>query len=261
MSKLNQIQRALAELSGGAFQKLADAYLFRRGYENINPLGSVVGADKVRAGTPDTLVTLADGRFAFAEHTTEKRGLHKKLSGDLDKCFDEEKTGILVAEIAEIIFCHTSGLDTKERDSLARRCQERGVNLNFYGPGPIAFDLYQKYPGLARDFLGVEVDTGQSVGPGEFVSAYNKSALDTGFYFREAELQGVLDALGSARAHKRYGARSRRPLEARGQSRLRHPQPVRFERAEVVRVLEPEQFQDSLGTSVRVREEKAERFS
>ena len=200
MSKLNQIQRALSELSGGKFQKLADTYLSRRGYENLNPLGSVVGADKARIGTPDTLIRLADGRFAFAEHTTEKRALYKKLSGDLEKCFDEEKTGVPVAEIAEIIFCHTFDLSSEEHADLTKRCRERGVNLNLYGPGPIAFDLYQKYPGLARDFLGVEVDTGQIVGPGEFVSAYNKSPLatplDTSFYFREAELQGVLDALG-----------------------------------------------------------------
>ena len=199
MSKFNQIQRALSELSGGAFQKLADAYLFRRGYENINPLGSVVGADKVRVGTPDTLVRLADGRFAFAEHTTEKRGLYRKLSGDLEKCFDEEKTGVPVAEIAEVVFCYTSDLSSEEHANLAKRCRERGVNLNLYGPGPIAFDLYQKYPGLARDFLGVEVDTGQIVGPGEFVSAYNKSALatplDTGFRFRETELQQASEAL------------------------------------------------------------------
>ncbi len=200
MSKFNQIQRALSELNGGAFQKLADTYLSRRGYENLNPLGSVVGADKVRVGTPDTLVRLADGRFAFAEHTTEKRGLYRKLSGDLEKCFDEEKTGVPVAEIAEVVFCYTSDLSPEEHAGLTKRCRERGVNPNLYGPGPIAFDLYQKYPGLARDFLGVKVDTGQIVGPGEFVSAYDKSPLatplDTSFYFREAELQGVLDALG-----------------------------------------------------------------
>ena len=58
MSKLNQIQDTLLKLSGGEFQKLADTYLFKKGYENINPLGSVMGANKVRTGTPDTLSQL-----------------------------------------------------------------------------------------------------------------------------------------------------------------------------------------------------------
>jgi hypothetical protein len=39
MSKINQIQKRLLELDGGAFQKLADAYLHKKGYERINPLG------------------------------------------------------------------------------------------------------------------------------------------------------------------------------------------------------------------------------
>jgi hypothetical protein len=38
MSKINQIQNKLNELSGGAFQKLADAYLHKKGYEQINSL-------------------------------------------------------------------------------------------------------------------------------------------------------------------------------------------------------------------------------
>ena len=46
MGKINQIQNKILELSGGAFQKLADVYLYKRGYERINPLGSVIGADK-----------------------------------------------------------------------------------------------------------------------------------------------------------------------------------------------------------------------
>jgi hypothetical protein len=58
MSKINQIQNAIKELDGGAFQKLADSYLKKKGYDYLVPLGSVIGANKVRKGTPDTLVIL-----------------------------------------------------------------------------------------------------------------------------------------------------------------------------------------------------------
>ncbi len=152
MSKINQIQNELRQLSGEAFQKLADAYLHKRGYEQINPLGSVIGADKVRTGTPDTLVPLPNGKYVFAEYTTtESDKIIQKFQKDLKKCFDEAKTQILVNKIQEIVFCHTSMLEPDQERDLREECQKRGVNLNIFGVGPISFDLYQKYPGIARD--------------------------------------------------------------------------------------------------------------
>jgi len=200
MSKINQIQNKLRELEGGAFQKLADAYLHKKGYERINPLGSVIGANKVRKGTPDTLIALSNGKHVFAEYTTQQESLYSKIEGDLLDCFDEIKTGVLVAKIEEVVFCHTSILSPEHENALAEKCQKQGVNLNLFGIGPISYDLYQKYPGLAREFLGVEVDTGQIVPADEFVIAYNKNKcvtrLDTAFHFRQIEVGRVLQALG-----------------------------------------------------------------
>ncbi|OKH26515.1 hypothetical protein NIES593_00135 [Hydrococcus rivularis NIES-593] len=198
MSKINQIQNELLRLDGGAFQKLADAYLYKRGYDRINPLGSVIGADKVRQGTPDTLVVLPNGKYVFAEYTTQKEGVTNKFKKDLNKCFDESKTGISVEKIQEIVLCHTSMLSPDEEDLLRDECQKRGVNLNIFGIGPISYDLYQKYPGIAREQLGVEVDTGQIIDVDEFVNAYNKKAatpINTTFHFREEELEEVLQGL------------------------------------------------------------------
>lgn len=201
MSKLNQIQNKLRELDSGAFQKLADAYLHKKGYEQINSLGSVIGADKVRTGTPDTLVPLPNGKYVFAEHTTQQGGISKKLKDDLDKCFDETQTGIAVKKIDEIVICYTSTLKPKpsKLDSLREECQKRGVNFNIFDIDSISFDLYQKYPGIARDFLGINVDTGQIVTPDEFVTKYDKNAiatpLSTTFHFREEELAQVLQEL------------------------------------------------------------------
>ncbi len=91
MSKINEIQTKIKALNEGAFQKLADAYLHKKGYEPVNPLGSVIGSDKVRKGTPDTLVPLPNGKYVFAEHTTQQTDLYEKLNSDLNKCFDFEK--------------------------------------------------------------------------------------------------------------------------------------------------------------------------
>jgi len=98
-----------------------------------------------------------------------------------------------------VVLCHTSNLSAEEENALAEECQKHGVNLNVFGIGPLSFDLSQKYLGIARDYLGVEVDTGQIVPPDEFVAAYNKNKLatelDTTFRFREEEVEQTLQGL------------------------------------------------------------------
>lgn len=199
MSKLTQIEKALLEIDPAGFQRLCDSYLVSRGYDRINPIGLVIGADKVAKGTPDTLITRPDGKYIFAEYSTQQDGLAEKFMRDLAKCFDEEKTGIPVERIHEIVLCHNSRLTAAEEHELGEECRRRGVILSTYGLGMMAHDLYQKYRGLARDFLHVEVDTGQIIRAEEFVTAYNKSnfatSLDTTFRFREDEANQVLTAL------------------------------------------------------------------
>lgn len=199
MSKITQIERALLEIDPARFQRLCDSYLVYRGYDRINPIGLVIGADKVATGTPDTLITRSDGKYVFAEYSTERKGLARKFMRDLAKCFDEGKTGIPVERIHEIVLCHTSILKTAEEHKLGEECRRHGVMLTTFGLGTIAHDLYQKYRGLAQDFLHIEVDTGQIVRAEEFVRAYNKSnfatSLDTTFRFREDEVNQVLTAL------------------------------------------------------------------
>ena len=199
MSKIDQIEARLLELDGGAFQRLCNAYLRKKGYDQINSLGSVPGSDKARKGTPDTFVPLPNGKYLFAEYTTQQDRLHAKLDGDLDKCLDERKCGLPTAKIERVVFCHTSQLTPQEHESLATKCQNAGINFEVSGLSVIASDLYEKYPGLARDHLQVEVDTGQIVSAEEFVRAYGRNGLatplNTAFRFREKEISDAMRAL------------------------------------------------------------------
>ena len=199
LSKVTQIQARLLEIDPAAFQRLIEAYLAARGYDRINSFGLVLGADKAARGTPDTFVTLPNGKYVLAEHTTQQTGVHDKFLGDLGKCFDEKKTGIPVALIEEVVLVHTSRMSPREEHGLAAECQRHGVRLSIYGPGTLANDLYLRFRGLARDFLGVPVDTGQIVGLDEFVASYDKSAiatpLGTTFRFRVDEVAAVEAAL------------------------------------------------------------------
>jgi hypothetical protein len=201
MSKLTHIETALRAIDPAGFQRLCDSYLVSRGYDRINPIGVVIGADKVVKGTPDTLITRPDGKYTFAEYSTQQEGLAEKFMCDLAKCFDAGKTGIPVERIHELVLCHNSRLTATEEHELGEECRKHGVILSTYGLGTMAHDLYQKYRGLAWDFLQVEVDTGQILRDEEFVTAYNKSnlatSLDTTLRFREDEVSQVLTAFES----------------------------------------------------------------
>lgn len=200
MTKINQIEKEILSLDGGAFQNLCDSYLHKkRGLENINPLGILIGTNKVKKGTPDTFSRLPNGKYIFVESTLQKTDLFAKLDEDLGKCFDESKTGIKTNDIQEIIFCFGSVLKPNEEKSLQDKCSSRGILLSLFGIGTIAYDLYNRFPRLAKDHLGVEIDSGQIVEIDEFVSAYGKnrfaSPLDTSFHFREEELKRLVDVL------------------------------------------------------------------
>jgi len=199
MSKLTQIEKALSAIDQATFQRLCDSYLYKRGYEHINTLGLVIGAEKTAKGTPDTLTTRSDGNYDFAEYSTDQNRLAAKFAGDLASCFDEKTSGIPVTQIHEIVLCHNARMTPEDEYNLSEQCRGQGVLLSVYGPGTIAHDLYQKYPGLAQEFLGVEVDTRQILTAADFIAAYNKRSfatpLDTVFKFREEELKKVREAL------------------------------------------------------------------
>lgn len=204
MGKLNQIQNAIRQLEGGKFQKLADQYVYLRfGYRNINPLGSVIGSNKTKTGTPDTFARLDNDKVVFTEYTTKKDGLAEKLHEDLDKCLDEKKSGVKPTEIEQIILFHTSVLKPEDENSLIKKAKDAGVKVTISGIGNISFDLCYHYPGLAQDELGVTADTGQVLSPNEFVEIYGRNQfttpLNTGFYFREKEVEQIESALESER--------------------------------------------------------------
>lgn len=199
MTKLDQIQNGLSQINEAKFQKLCDAYLHRCGYGHIHPKGSMFGKEKTVKGTPDTWITLPSGRLAFIETTTQATGLYEKLSKDIDKCFDESKTGVPILDIEKVIVCHNGILEPNEELALAQKCKEKGCLFENIGIDTLAFDLYQKFPTLAKDFLGIEIDTGQILKPYDFVQAYQRSPvatpLDTDFFFRESELQQIISEL------------------------------------------------------------------
>lgn len=193
MNKILQIEREIQSMDGGAFQNLCDAYLYKkRDLENINPLGMLIGTNRVKKGTPDTFSRLANGKFLFVEYSLQQTSLFEKIKDDLGKCFNESKTKVKIINIQEIVYCYGSVLSPNEEQELQKICADEGIVLSLFSISTIAFDLYYKYPRLVKEHLGIEIDSGQIVTLDEFVNAYggNKFAvpLNTGFHFREDEL-------------------------------------------------------------------------
>jgi hypothetical protein len=199
MGKINQIQITLKGLSEGKFQKLADAYLVEKRMGIVNSVGSVIGADKTRKGRPDTLITLPNGNYALAEFTTQQTELLDKLKKDLRDCFVEEETGVPIEKIDQVILCFNSKLNAPEVIELQELAEEKGAQLFLFGIDAISHDINQYYPGLARQYLDLELDTGQIVSIDEFVSLHSRekmaAGIDQSFFFRVEELGHLLSAL------------------------------------------------------------------
>ena len=200
MSKLTDIKNRIDQMDGGAFQNLCDAYLSYKGYKNVYSLGMHTGTDKTAKGNPDTYFLTAENRYVFVMYTTQKTDFLKKAMEDIDKCFDSKKTGVSPEDIAEIIYCHTYGrLGAGDDQHLRRYCEERDVVLTLIGLDQLGNDIFRECPILARDFLGISIDSGQILPMDMFVAKHDanrmSAPLGTEFLFREKELEKAKTAL------------------------------------------------------------------
>ena len=199
MSKLNQIQNALKEIDQAKFQKLCDTYLYALGYQNITPFGVSLGKNKTKAGTPDSYILMKSGDYVFIEYSTQSSGLARKFSGDLSNCFDVNHTGISVEKIQKIILCYNSVLSPAGIDSLAQICMENKSDFENIHIGRLAHDLLSRFPHIAKEFLAIEVDSGQILPPANFIKEHQKSSfatpLDNKFYFRQEEMTAIVEYL------------------------------------------------------------------
>lgn len=179
MAMLNTIKNKLLELEGGAFQRLCDDWLHRKGYENINPIGMMQTTDRVVKGTPDTLLIQKSGRYIFSEYTVQQDRLFDKVSDDIDKCLDEGKTGIKIDEISEIIVCYLGRLTSSEINQLNQKCIKLNIVPTLFGLDSIAFGIKNCYPILSEEYLGLSLDTGQILSTDDFVARYGNNHLTT----------------------------------------------------------------------------------
>lgn len=197
MYKVTTAEKGISQLGDAEFQALCDAFLSAiNKYGARTSLGLQSGAMKTTKGTPDTYFVRDNGRYVFAEYTTQQKGLYKKIADDIEKCFDPKYCDIDHDKIDEIVYCHTSSnLSVADDDKLHQLCSDKGVCLTIYSINEIAWQICQRYPALAKEFLNISIDTNQLLTAEEFVTAYNAvetvASLDTEFQGRVNELNAL----------------------------------------------------------------------
>ncbi len=200
MAWLTEIKQKILQLDAGSFQILCDAYLSKEGYPNIVALGTKAGSAKTTLGTPDTYFCIAGDKYIFVEYTTQQSNLVSKIRDDIGKCLDESYSGVKIADIAEIVYCHTSSnISPKDDSELKKMCSQKEIQLTMIGIDKLAQDLLSKYPLILKDHLGISVDTEQIQTVEDFVKQYDAKSLSaslaTAFKFREKEIQAIQNDL------------------------------------------------------------------
>lgn len=179
MTQGNTVRAKLLQLDGGAFQRLCDDWLFKKGYENINAIGMTLDSNKVTTGTPDSLLIQDDGKYIFSEYTVQQTGLVAKIHDDIDKCLNESKTGIKTDEIPEIVYCYLGKLSSQNIAELREKTEKFDIKLTLNGIDTIALSLENSYPILLEKHLGIPLTTGQILDTEDFIALYNQSEFAT----------------------------------------------------------------------------------
>lgn len=178
MSRKNAIQQAIKQLDGGAYQKLMDTYLYKKfRYDNIEPLGSHTGTNKVTKGIPDSYVKLENGNYILIMYGSVESISYDKLKGDIESCLDKDKLDLDVKRIEEIICCYTStNIHIEQKEELENLIY--GIKITLIGLGTVSEDLVNKYPYIAADLLKIPMDTNQIFDIEDFVSKHNQSSVN-----------------------------------------------------------------------------------
>jgi len=209
MNQLSTIKERLKNFNETEFQELCDCFLSlrNRGYKAYSRTGAHDVKQKTTRGTPDSFIQIPNGLYLFVESTTtEHKGkrLLNKLKKDISGCLDVDKTEIPINKIQEIILCYNSNLKVVEIEEVNKEAVEiLGTVPMHYSLDALATEIFFHHKNLAKDYLGIPLDTGQVVSLEKFVEEYDngKQKLATPlagiFLHRDEELKDIKSKLAT----------------------------------------------------------------
>lgn len=201
MPNITDIKRKILELAPAPFQEFCDTLISKQGYGEVHGYGMQSGTGNTTVGNPDTYFRKGNGKYVFVAYTIQQKNVFSKLKDDIKKCLDFSKTGLKTEDIEEIICCHTSSnLSAGDDKTLHDLCEDQGIVLKIWGIDELANQVHNRYRSLAKDYLGLSIDTNQILSVDDFVIQYDANGiaapLDTIFQYRDnekAEIISVLD--------------------------------------------------------------------
>ena len=202
MASITDIKRRILELAPAPFQEFCDTLLFKMGYGVVHGYGMKAGTGNTTKGNPDTYYRKENGRYVFVAYTTQQSNIFSKLQDDIAKCLDPQKTGIEIDSIEEIVCCHTSSnLSAGDDLTLHKICESNKITLTIMGLDELANQVHNHFRSLAKDYLGLALDTNQIVSVEDFIlqNDVNKmtAPLNTAFMYRDKEKCDIVNALRS----------------------------------------------------------------
>lgn len=199
MNNVNSIQNAIMQLEGGAFQKLFDAYLYKKyKFNNIQTLGVQTGTNKPTKGTPDSYVLADDGKYILINYGTVSSQSAEKIRADILSCFDTTKLLLPKDKIKKIICGHCStNIHIEQFNSIMETID--GVEIELIGIDTLSHDLALLYPHIAKDELGIAIDTNQFFEVEDFVKAYDANGINApincDFLHRKPEITEICTSI------------------------------------------------------------------
>lgn len=187
------------QLEGGAFQSLFDEYLYKRyRFSNIQTLGVETGTNKPTKGTPDSYVRTEDGKYILINYGSVKFQTVKKIETDILSCFNTAKLSLEKEKIKKIICGHCStNIHVEQYNSIIESIP--GVEIELIGLDTLSHDLALIYPHIAKEHLGVEIDTNQFFDIDDFVKVYDANGInapiDCDFLHRKDEIESTCKSI------------------------------------------------------------------
>lgn len=178
MSNINLIQSEIEQLEGGAFQSLFDEYLYKKyKFKNIQTLGVQTGTNKPTKGIPDSYVRTNEGKYILINYGNVESQPATKIKADILSCFNTAKLSLPKDKIEKIICGHGStNIHIEQFESIMETIE--GVEIELIGIDTLSHDLALIYPHIAKDQLGIAIDTNQFFDIEDFVKAYDANGIN-----------------------------------------------------------------------------------
>ena len=187
------------QLEGGAFQSLFDEYLYKKyKFTNIQTLGVQTGTNKPTKGTPDAYVLTEDGKYILINYGSVSSKPADKIKADILACFNTAKLSLEKDKIKKIICGHCStNIHIEQFDSIMGLIED--IEIELIGIDTLSHDLALIYPHIAKNQLGVEIDTNQFFDIEDFVKAYDANGInapiDCVFLHRKEEIDATCNSI------------------------------------------------------------------